>query len=158
MYRLISFVFLSFINLGTVSGEEINRNKTHTITLSSGEYVVVSEGFGEPRSIGSYSLRIYSVLNPKYPYDNFVAGVILAREGVIEKVMAYDLDKDGSDEIVVIVRNVGTGSYLSVKAIKYDGKSISVLLALDGLNKDANPIQSLQSAFNDTSGPTWIGH
>jgi len=140
----------------TVYGEEINKSNTFKIYLSSGELVVITEGLGEPRSIGSYSLRIYSVLNPKYLYDNFITGMVLARDGVIEKVMTYDLDKDGSDEIVIIVRNVGTGSYLSAKAIKYNGKSARVLLSLNGLNKDVNPIQSLESAFNKSLNLTGV--
>ena len=68
--------------------------------------------------------------------------------------MAYDLDKDGREEVVIIVRNVGSGSYISAKAIKYDGKSLSVLTNIDGLNKDLDPIQSLESAFNKASNPT----
>jgi hypothetical protein len=151
MYRSASLLFLLSLTFSTVYGEDLKQKTPHEVTLSSGELVVISEGFGEPHSIGSYSLRVYSVLNPKYPYDNFITGIILTREGVIEKVIAYDLDKDGGDEIVVIVRNVGTGSYISAKAIKYNGKSVMVLLGLDGLNKDVNPIQSLESAFNKSS-------
>jgi rRNA maturation protein Rpf1 len=140
--------------MSPVYGEELEQNARHEVNLSSGDLVVVHEGIGEPQSIGSYSLRVYSASSPTYPYDSFIAGIILRREGVVERVILYDLDKDGSDEIVVIVRNVGTGSYLSVKAIKYEANSLRVLNSLGGLNKDADPIKSLESAFHNTSKAT----
>jgi len=112
MYKLFSLLFLLFLSVSATYAEKIKS--PHEITLSSGKLVTISQGPGEPQSIGSYRLRVYSIINPKYPYDNFTSGIILAREGVAEKAVAYDLDKDGDDEIIVIVRSVGTGSYISV--------------------------------------------
>ena len=39
----------------------------------SPQIAVVAEGDFEPRSIGSYSLRIYAGTNPDFPYDAFMA-------------------------------------------------------------------------------------
>lgn len=152
MHKLFSLLFLLFMSVSTAYAEKIKSS--HEVTLSSGELVTISEGLGEPQSIGSYGLRVYSIIDSKYPYDNFTTGIILTREGVVEKAAAYDVDKDGDDEIVVIVRSVGTGSYISARAFKYNGKTLSVLISLDGLDKDIDPVQSLESAFNKASNPT----
>jgi hypothetical protein len=152
MFKLASLLFLSFLPLSVTYGAGLGQKDSHEVTLSSGELVVIHEGLGEPRSIGSYSLRVYSVSSQKYPYDNFIAGIILPREGVVDLVEKYDLDKDGGDEIIVIVRSVGTGNYISVTAIKYEGHSLKVLSGLDGLTKDVDPIKSLAYAFSQASG------
>ena len=47
--------------------------------LPTGEIVMVDEGENEPRSIGSYSIRIYSGAMAEYPFDDFVTGIILPR-------------------------------------------------------------------------------
>ena len=152
MFKLASFLFLSFLPLSAAYGAGLGQKASHEATLSSGALVVIYEGLGEPQSIGSYSLRVYSASSPKYPYDNFIAGIILPRKGVIERVETYDLDKDGGDEIIVVVRNVGTGNYISVTAIKYEGTSLRVLSGLDGLSKDVDPVKYLNSAFSKASG------
>jgi hypothetical protein len=85
---------------------------------------VVAEGDFEPRSIGSYSVRLYSGENPQRPTDDFLAGVIHERDGSIEKVVLADVDGNGRDEIVVIVRNAGTGSYLSAHAFAIEKKRL----------------------------------
>jgi hypothetical protein len=56
--------------------------------------VVVAEGQLEPRSIGSYSVRIYGERNRRFPYDDFVAGTVRRRDGALEKLLFSDLDGD----------------------------------------------------------------
>ena len=121
------------------------QNVSHKVNLPSGELIVVSEGDGEPRSIGSYSLRVYSVVNAEYPYDDFVAGAVFSRNGSVEKITLYDLDNDGADEIVVIMRSAGSGNYLAMQAIGYDGQTLERLLTVDGVDKGAEPVQVLQA-------------
>jgi hypothetical protein len=57
-----------------------------SLALDNGSYLVIAEGQREPRSIGSYSLRLYSGRNPRFPYDDFLTGLILPREGYIEAI------------------------------------------------------------------------
>jgi hypothetical protein len=64
--------------------------------------VVVAEGDFEARSIGSYSVRAYGAANPRFPFDDFIAGTVRPRDGTIDHIGFSDLDRDGSPEIVVI--------------------------------------------------------
>jgi len=118
------------------------------IKPSSDLTAVVAEGDFEARSIGSYSVRLYSSANAQPGDDTtfFVAGVIRERDGSIEKVELADIDGDGKPEIAVTVRCVGTGSYLSADAFAFDKKRLWLRASVDGLAKDADPIAALKKA------------
>src|SRR5262245_21657751 len=79
------------------------------------EILVVAEGDFEPKSVGSYSVRVYSGANPDFPVDEYVAGVVRPRAGAIERVQFQDLGR-GVPEIIVIIRSAGSGGYLSADA------------------------------------------
>lgn len=104
---------------------------------------VVAEGEFEPRSVGSYSLRIYAGSNPERPFDNFLAGMIKPRDGVVEKVLFHDFDGDGAPELVVVTRSAGSGGYLSADAFSYRGEMLMFLDSACGLQADADPIAAL---------------
>ncbi len=114
------------------------------IALRSGQTAVVAEGEFEPRSTGSYSVRLYSGKNPRFPTDNFLAGVIQERQGSIEHVVLADVDGDGRDELVVIVRSAGTGSYVSAHAFALGEKSIVLRAAVAQLAPSADPVSALK--------------
>ena len=78
------------------------------LTLGDGRVVVVAEGRLEPRSIGSFAVRLYSGANPAYPYDDFIDGVIYPREGVIRDV---ELLGEQPDLIRIEFETVGSGDY-----------------------------------------------
>src|SRR5690606_35919942 len=42
------------------------------LTLPTGLVLAISEGRGEPASIGSYDVRLYSGANPQFPLDQFI--------------------------------------------------------------------------------------
>jgi hypothetical protein len=107
--------------------------------------VVVAEGELEPRSLGSYSVRVYAGTNPRFPYDDFIAGTIRPRGGAVERVAFTDLDRDGAPEIVVVIRSAGTGGYLSADALRLQGTTLRLLESVSGLAKDADPIRALES-------------
>ena len=111
---------------------------------SSPEVVVVAEGDFEPRSIGSYALRVYGGASKNSPTDDFVAGVIWSRKGIIEAVRFDDIDGDDKPEIVVITRSVGSGRYLSADAFRYRAKSLEWVVSASDLDKRANPIRALR--------------
>ncbi|MDA0577931.1 MAG: MliC family protein [Verrucomicrobia bacterium] len=110
----------------------------------AGPVVAVAEGDGEPRSVGSYSVRVYSHANPDFPTDDFIGGVVRARDGVVEDVVFADIDHDGSVEVVVVIRSVGTGSYLSADAFTFNGKQLHVTATASGLPKDADCVAVLR--------------
>ena len=73
------------------SAEQEDRYLQH-FTLPTGEVVVVAEGEFEPRSIGSYSLRLYSGVMPEFPFDDFLDGVISRRDGTVESYRVLKSD------------------------------------------------------------------
>ena len=115
--------------------------------------VVVAEGDFEPRSIGSYSLRVYSGTNPRFPYDAFVAGTVRPRDGTVEDVIFSDLDRDGLPEIVVVIRSVGTGGELSAAAFRFHDTVLTILESVSGLAKDADTIRALEAKLAKHAEP-----
>lgn len=107
--------------------------------------VVVAEGELEPRGVGSYSVRVYGGSDPRFPYDDFIAGTIRARDGTIDRVFFTDLDGHGSPEIVVVLRAAGTGGYLSADAFRVHGSTLSLIDSVSGLAKDADPVRALEA-------------
>lgn len=119
---------------------------------SAREFVVVAEGEFEPRSTGSYSLRIYAGSRSDFPADEFVTGVVRTRDGTIEAVQFYDFDADGRAEIVVLIRSAGSGGYLSADLFGYADKSLMLLASVARLAKDADPIAAFREKIGNGLG------
>ena len=118
------------------------------LKLASGLTAVVAEGDLEARSIGSYTVRLYSAGNAQ-PGDDatfFVSGLIRERNGYIEKVELASIDGDGKPELVVTVRCVGAGSYLYADAFAFDEKRVWLRASVVDLPKGADPIAALKKA------------
>lgn len=115
--------------------------------------VVVAEGQFEPRSVGSYSLRIYAGANPRFPYDDFIAGTVRQRDGVVESVVFSDINGDRALEIVVIMRSAGTGNYRSADAFDFQGNILSLIESVAGLAKDADPVRALAAKVTNYAEP-----
>jgi Periplasmic lysozyme inhibitor of I-type lysozyme len=107
--------------------------------------VVVAHGDSEPMSVGSYSVRTYAGTNPRFPYDGFIAGTIRPRDGAVDHIVFADLDRDGSPEIVVVIRSVGTGGYLSADAFRLHGTTLLLVESVSGLAKGADPVRALEA-------------
>ena len=114
------------------------------VTLPDGNVLVVAEARLEPRSIGSYSIRLYSGSDPEYPYDDFVAGVVVPRDGTIERIGLADIDGDGVAELVVVTRSVGSGSYGSARAFSVSGENISQVAEVEGVAPGRDPVDQLK--------------
>lgn len=151
MQKIIKIIFLLLLVANTGCGTEPEPGTQYEVNLQPGIIAVVSEGNSEPRSIGSYSLRIYIVFDSKFPYDNFVVGMIRHRDGVVESLETHDIDGDGTPEVIVVVRNAGTGAYLSADAYIYKEEILSLVVSVSDLASDANPIQSLVLAHDKAS-------
>jgi len=97
------------------------------VILENGQRVVVSAGELEPMSIGSYALRLYSGANPDFPYDHFLTGLVLSRDGVLETVQALPAPAPkGSSYVIVVQRSVGSGGYLSGDLLVVSATGISL--------------------------------
>ncbi|WP_368150911.1 PliI family lysozyme inhibitor of I-type lysozyme [Aeromonas sp. R2-4] len=86
------------------------------LTLPSGQVIRVAQGAGEPTSIGSYDVRLYSGQNAQFPLDEFQDGKVMARNGFIRELKLVDLNGDKQPELVVIIESVGSGSYQDADA------------------------------------------
>jgi hypothetical protein len=127
--------------------------RVERVALPSGATVVVAEGDQEPRSIGSYALRLYARGDPAFPTDAFVAGTVRARDGGIERVLVEDLDRDGRPEVVVVVRSVGSGGHLQADAFSIGTRRVALRAAVSGLPKDADPVAELRSRMRARTVP-----
>jgi len=147
-------VLLVFGGAGIVLGAQANPRFVKQFQVGgSSEVIVVAEGEFEPRSIGSYSVRIYSGRSSKFPFDDFIAGIVMRRNGAVEAVKFPDLDGDGKPEVVVIVRAVGSGGYLSADAFRYRNRSLEFAVAVSDLDKRADPIQALRDKLKLPATP-----
>ena len=136
---------LILITSGTLYAAEPERFITK-VKLPSGQTAVVAEGDFEARSIGSFSIRLYDAAAPGDETTFFRSGLVRPRDGVIEKVLLADVAGDRRPEIVVMVRSVGTGGYLSAQAFTVDRQRLLFRAAVDSLPPDADPLAALRKA------------
>ena len=112
------------------------------LALASGQTAVVAEGDFEARSIGSYSVRIYSRQSAQANDDTtfFSAGIIRARDGTIDKVFLADLGNGGPPSLVVAIRSAGSGGYLSADAFTIGKNTVVLRASVAGLAANADPL------------------
>jgi hypothetical protein len=118
------------------------------VKLPSGQTVVIAEGELEARSIGSFSVRLYDAAPPEDETTFFAAGLIRGRDGTIEQVILADVDDDGQPEIIIKVRSVGTGSYVSAHAFAVDKEALTFLACAEGLPSDTDPVAALRESIS----------
>jgi len=140
---MVAIALLTMAKILDAAESHVRFNRTLQVPNSS-EVVVVSEGDFEPRSSGSYALRIYSGSSRKYPLDDFVAGTILPRSGAIERVLVDSIGGGDAIEIVVVIRSVGSGGHLSADAFRYRAKTLIWVGSVSGLDKRADPLAALR--------------
>jgi len=116
----------------------------------TGKTLVIAEGDFEARSTGSFIIRLYDAAAAPDETAFFTSGLVRAREGVIEKVLLADVNGDQQQDIVVVVRSVGSGNYQSAHAFTITGVDLVFLTAVDGLAADADPVASLQESTKHT--------
>ena len=119
------------------------------LALATGQTAVVAEGDFEARSIGSYTVRIYSTQSTQPDDDTtfFSSGVIRAREGTIEKVFLADLGNAGPPSLIVAIRSAGSGGYLSADAFTIGKDTVVLHASVTGLGANEDPVGGLKSAL-----------
>ncbi len=109
------------------------------------EFVVtVTEGPGEPRSIGSYAVRLYMPHDPAWPFDAFLAGMVRYRDGAVDALRFADIDGNDAAEIIVVVRSAGSGGNVSADAFSVGGSGLALIGHLEGLLGNADPVAALR--------------
>lgn len=114
------------------------------VALPSGQTAVVAEGDFEPRSTGSFSIRLYDAAPPGDETTFFRAGKVLDRDGAVEKVVLSKETGRQPREIIVIVRSAGTGGYQSAHAFTFDNRRLKLRASVIGLPADADPLAALR--------------
>ena len=108
--------------------------------------LIVSENDHEPRSIGSFSIRVYGGRNPEFPFDDFIVGAIFARDGVIESVHILDVDGDDRDDLVVVQQTAGSGAYRNADAFSVRQAQIVRIGSVTGVAADVDVLEILKGA------------
>ena len=106
--------------------------------------VVVDEGAAEPRSIGSYAVRLYDGRRGAAPHDAYVTGIVRPRDGTLSKVDFADLDGDGAAELVVVTQSAGSGGYLAADAFRLRHGVLARVAGVEGLAPSADPVAALR--------------
>jgi hypothetical protein len=119
------------------------------LALPTGQTAVVAEGDFEARSIGSYSVRIYSIQSTQPDDDTtfFSSGVIRPRDGTVEKAFLADLGNDGPSSLVVAIRSAGSGGYLSADAFTIGKNTVVLRTSVSGVAANADPVVALKSSL-----------
>jgi hypothetical protein len=146
MRWLVAFSLIILFSFSLHAADPI-RFITKT-SLPSGQTVVVAEGDFEARSIGSFSVRLYEAAPAGDETTFFSTGLIRNRNGTIEEILLADVDGNQEPEIIVIVRSVGTGSYLSAHAFAFDEKTLIFSAAVEDLPPDSDPVVALRKSIN----------
>lgn len=112
------------------------------IRFSNDLTAVIASGDLEPQAIGTLTVRFYradeEAVSKGFDVDDFVAGILLERDGVIEKVKIMDIDGDSRKELIISIRCVGSGAYLSGFALSLKDKTVQIVAQDPGMLKDAN--------------------
>jgi len=119
------------------------------VVLSSGRVAVIAEGDWEARSIGSYSVRIYSTGHAVASDDTtfYVSSITRKRDGGIERVLLANLRSGEAPSLIVVIRSAGSGGYLSADAFTVTDDRIVLRSSVDGLPAQTDPVQRLTEAL-----------
>ena len=69
--------------------------------------------------------------------------MVRPRDGTLEALKFADINRDGKNEIIVVVRSAGTGGYLSADAFRVQ-RGVPVLVSSkSGMAANADPVAEL---------------
>lgn len=110
---------------------------------------VVSSGALEPCSTGSYAVRVYSTAHaaPGFDTDDYVTGVLHARDGTVADAFTADLGARAPQALVVTTRSAGSGGYVGAQAYVTTPRAVRLVASVDGLAPDADVTAALRRAI-----------
>jgi len=110
---------------------------------------VIAEGDWEARSIGSYSIRLYTTRSAAAPDDTtfYTAAITRPRDGTVEQVLLAPLVQHEPPNLIVVIRSAGSGGYLSADAFDFTENAIVLRSSVTGLAARADPLLALQTAL-----------
>lgn len=114
--------------------------------MPDGRLVIVSDGPKEAASTGSYVVRLYGASNPQTPTDDYVAGVVMPRDGSLLRLEVANIDGEGSEDLVVITESAGSGSYLSADAFRLTSNDIVHIASARDLEPNADVLEALRGS------------
>ena len=119
------------------------------IVLPDDQVAVIAEGDWEARSIGSYSVRIYSTEHAEAPDDTtfFISAITRKRDGGIERIFLANLGSGEPPSLIVVIRSAGSGGYLSADAFTVTDDRIVLRGSVTGLPAQTDPLQRLTEAL-----------
>jgi hypothetical protein len=123
------------------------------VVLPDGRTVVVAEGDQEPRSIGSYAIRLYAAGGSAFATDRFIAGMVSPRNGSLERLVVEDLDRDGRSEVVVIMRGAGTGAFLSADVYSFASNRMARRASIASVPADADIVRMIAPRVRSATAP-----
>jgi hypothetical protein len=119
------------------------------LVLPDQQVAVIAEGDWEARSIGSYSIRLYSTRTSAAPDDTtfYTTAITRPRDGMVEQVLLAPLGQDETLAIIVVIRSAGSGGYLSADAFSFTESIVALRGSVSGLSANADPVLELQQAL-----------
>jgi hypothetical protein len=113
------------------------------------QIAVVSSGALEPCSTGSYAVRVYSTAHtgPGFDTDDYVTGVLHARDGTVADAFTADLGARAHQALVVTTRSAGSGGYVGAQAFVTTPRAVRLVASVDGLTPDADVKTALREAL-----------
>jgi hypothetical protein len=149
MVSKVQVVCLLFLCSSLAGAVEPTRRFVQKLALPTGQTAVVAEGDFEARSMGSYSVRVYSTQSAQPDDDTtfFSAGLIRARDGTVDRIFLVDLGNDGAPSLVVAIRSAGSGGYLSADAFTIGKNTVVLRASVSGLAANADPVVALKSSL-----------
>ena len=86
--------------------------------------------------------------NPDFPTDNFVYGIVRAREGTVQSIEKADINKDGEEDLVVLIRSAGSGGYLQAEAFRIGKGKLELIASVLDLDPKAKYLEELKSLID----------
>jgi hypothetical protein len=124
VFILFQISVFSLLSLNSFAADSSCEDRyVNVIELGGSVKAVIAEGDQEPRSIGTYSVKVYNNLD----FGEMSDGLIRPRDGFVADSRAQDVNNDGKPEIVVTIETAGSGDYTQKEVFSFDGKKLKLM-------------------------------
>lgn len=137
-YLIALILLLGLVACDVGDPKKVRLGNEIVFPWGEGLQVVIEEGRSEPRSLGSYSVRLYQTTDEDNDRDFFITGLIFARDGFLKHAELVDIDDDQQEDLVVIFESAGSGSYLTAHAWRFLDDKLSSIAIVEGLSPGSN--------------------